>query len=115
MGVKFTTKACHAKRSYFLRLKIIPHFEDFSKGEISTNAVESIVGLYKNRCGLRFDKEAAESLGLDGKTFSNYMKGRRRLLPLDSGERNRADGRHTRRLNHCVKLERTCAFRAARP
>lgn len=43
------------------------------------NAVESIVGIYKNRCGLRFDKEAAESLGLDGKTFSNYMKGRRRL------------------------------------
>lgn len=43
------------------------------------NAVESIVGIYKNRCGLRFDKDAAESLGLDGKTFSNYMKGRRRL------------------------------------
>lgn len=43
------------------------------------NAIESIVGIYKARCGLRFDKDAAESLGLEGKTFSNYMKGRRRL------------------------------------
>ncbi|MEE9870692.1 MULTISPECIES: helix-turn-helix domain-containing protein [Delftia] len=43
------------------------------------NALESIVGIYKARCGLRFDKDAAEALGLEGKTFSNYMKGRRRL------------------------------------
>lgn len=43
------------------------------------NAIESIVGIYKSRCGMRFDKEAAEALGLEGRTFSNYMKGRRRL------------------------------------
>lgn len=43
------------------------------------NAIESIVGLYKARCGMKFDKEAAEALGLEGRTFSNYMKGRRRL------------------------------------
>lgn len=63
----------------FFVLKIILHIEDFLNGVIPMNAVESIVGIYKNRCGLRFDKDAAESLGLDGKTFSNYMKGRRRL------------------------------------
>jgi len=43
------------------------------------NAIESIVGIYKARCGMKFDKEAAEALGLEGRTFSNYMKGRRRL------------------------------------
>ncbi|WP_448676448.1 hypothetical protein [Delftia acidovorans] len=43
------------------------------------NAIESIVGIYKTKCGLRFDKDAAESLGLEAKTFNNYMKGRSKL------------------------------------
>lgn len=43
------------------------------------NPLESLVVLYKARRGFRFDKDAAESLGLKGRTFSNYMTGRRRL------------------------------------
>lgn len=106
--------------------------------------MQSIVGIYKAKCGMRFDREVAEALGMKEQTLNNYMKGRSKLpdiaiakiaegaqldamqviaatnltctkTPLGSGERNRADGRHTRRLNHCVKLERTCALRAARP
>jgi hypothetical protein len=41
--------------------------------------VESIVSSYKHVMGLRFDKEVAQSLGLDDGAFSNYTKGRRRL------------------------------------
>ncbi|BEP55235.1 hypothetical protein GmRootV118_24790 [Variovorax sp. V118] len=43
------------------------------------NAIESIVGSYKAAVGLRFDKDAAERLGIKGKAFSNYMNGRSRL------------------------------------
>ncbi|GKT22765.1 hypothetical protein [Acidovorax sp. SUPP3334] len=43
------------------------------------NAMESIVGIYKMKCGLRFDKEVAEALGINAQTFNKYMKGRNRL------------------------------------
>jgi len=43
------------------------------------NAMESIVGIYKSRCGIKFDREAAEALGVEAKAFSGYLKGRSRL------------------------------------
>lgn len=41
--------------------------------------IQSIVGIYKSKCGIRFDKDAATSLGLNEQTFNSYMKGRARM------------------------------------
>jgi len=41
--------------------------------------LESIVGIYKSKCGMRFDREAARALGLKEQTFNNYIKGRARM------------------------------------
>ena len=41
--------------------------------------IQSIVGLYKSKRGIRFDKDAAASLGLNEQTFNSYVKGRARM------------------------------------
>lgn len=41
--------------------------------------IQSIVGIYKSKCGIRFDKDAAASLGLNEQTFNSYVKGRARM------------------------------------
>ena len=43
------------------------------------NAMQSIVGIYKAKCGMRFDREVAEALGINEQTFNKYMKGRSKL------------------------------------
>lgn len=43
------------------------------------NAMQSIVGIYKAKCGMRFDREVAEALGMKEQTLNNYMKGRSKL------------------------------------
>lgn len=41
--------------------------------------MQSIVGIYKAKCGMRFDREVAEALGMKEQTLNNYMNGRRKL------------------------------------
>lgn len=41
--------------------------------------IQSIVGIYKSKRGIRFDKDAAASLGLNEQTFNSYVKGRARM------------------------------------
>lgn len=43
------------------------------------NAVESIVSAYRVKCGFRYDREVAQSLGMTQAALSNYTKGKTRL------------------------------------
>ncbi|GKS83030.1 hypothetical protein AVMA1855_02780 [Acidovorax sp. SUPP1855] len=70
------------------------------------NAMQSIVGIYKAKRGMRFDKEVAEALGMKEQTLNNYMKGRSKLPDMAIAQI--AEGAHLDAMQVIAATNLTC-------